>query len=166
MCRSSAHGQTEDPNPKWEESPSAPRNTTSLGFMPSSRRDAAVHQAHRNRPLCCSPATFRLEDGRELKTASHTQPHLQRNHLSSGQLGTFVSTGRLARAFGVLPRDFFMSLSDRSAQWLSKIPVHTQLRRQYSSPSHTFACRKYFIPTHATMTHTHAMTPVMTMSAG
>ena len=36
----------------------------------------------------------------------------------------------------------------------------------YESSLAIFACRKYFMPTQATTTHTHAMTAVQTINAG
>ena len=50
-------------------------------------------------------------------------------------------------------------------QKISSHPGALFFHRHTSSPE-ILACLKYFIPTHAVITHTHAMTPLRIISAG
>ena len=60
------------------------------------------------------------------------------------------------------PRD---ARGQNAMPFLGSIAKRSPYARQTSSPD-ILACLKYFIPTHATTTHTHAMTAVKMIKAG
>jgi len=71
--------------------------------------------------------------------------------------------GELER--GVLGRHLYDSLHFGNL-FLMNSKIHQYLDMIYPSSPLKSACLKYFMPTHATTTHTHAITHVKTSKAG